>query len=129
MVKAPKSISSRAMRYEPFYHQQKAGRVLARSPMENSSDEKISKSNEREELRFLYGKLRDIIPSCQSKPTSSVDIVLGAVDYIRDLHSMLEDKLLASGKTNSDLEMLRNLCGPERIQILPKVNFVHFSAL
>ncbi|CAK8697882.1 unnamed protein product [Clavelina lepadiformis] len=51
-----------------------------------------SKLQKRQELRLLYKKLREVIPSCKAKPVSSLDIVLHAVDYINDLHKMLDNQ-------------------------------------
>uniref|UniRef100_H2YEP9 Uncharacterized protein n=1 Tax=Ciona savignyi TaxID=51511 RepID=H2YEP9_CIOSA len=69
------------------------------------------KNNEAEELRTLYAKLRDIIPSSKCSRTSdpNLDVVLGAVGYIKELHAMIQQKLEseeASGTrtTESDIE-------------------------
>jgi len=67
------------------------GKVL--KPTENlCSSKRLKGRMEKNELKSLYLKLRNIIPSCQNKPVSSVDIVLRAVDYINELHEMLAEE-------------------------------------
>nr|CAB3225382.1 Orphan bHLH-1 transcription factor protein [Phallusia mammillata] len=52
----------------------------------------VRKLKEKNELRTLYRQLKDVIPSCKSKPVTSLDIVLRAVDYINELHGMLDEQ-------------------------------------
>lgn len=54
---------------------------------------------ETAQLRTLYRKLRGVIPTLsqrRSKKVTSLDVVLGAIDYIRDLHNMLAETLPAN---------------------------------
>uniref|UniRef100_H2Z341 BHLH domain-containing protein n=1 Tax=Ciona savignyi TaxID=51511 RepID=H2Z341_CIOSA len=74
-----------------------------------------SKKNEVKKLkesfnRTLYKQLRQVVPSCREKSVSSLDIVLKAVDYINELHKMLENeanskltKPLATNKSFRDV--------------------------
>nr|XP_039270959.1 uncharacterized protein LOC120345540 [Styela clava] len=63
---------------------------------ENRKEQQVEEpTSEAKELRTLYQKLRGVIPSLseqQTKPVTSLDVVLSAIDYIRDLHSMLGEK-------------------------------------
>uniref|UniRef100_H2Y109 Uncharacterized protein n=2 Tax=Ciona intestinalis TaxID=7719 RepID=H2Y109_CIOIN len=55
----------------------------------------IKTTTESEELSTLFAKLREIIPSSNCNQTSdpNLDVVLGAVDYIRELHVMIQQKI------------------------------------
>ncbi|XP_002131547.2 uncharacterized protein LOC100179708 [Ciona intestinalis] len=55
----------------------------------------IKTATESEELSTLFAKLREIIPSSNCNQTSdpNLDVVLGAVDYIRELHVMIQQKI------------------------------------
>ncbi|XP_002131485.2 uncharacterized protein LOC100176581 [Ciona intestinalis] len=84
MVKGPKPSPVTACRFSPHR------RPVEKLP-ENSQHLHENKKSEKEELMKLYQQLSSIIPSCRNKSTSSVDIVVSAVDYIRELHSLLEN--------------------------------------
>ena len=63
--------------------------------------------------RTLYQKLREIIPSCQNKPVSSLDIILHAVEYINQLHQALEEEYPGLPKPISNL----NFFDPSLLQL------------
>nr|XP_002131485.1 uncharacterized protein LOC100176581 [Ciona intestinalis] len=84
MVKGPKPSHVTSCRFSP--HQRPVEKLRKKS--QNLHENKTS---EKEELMKLYQQLSNIIPSCRNKCTSSVDIVVSAVDYIRELHSLLEN--------------------------------------
>ncbi|CAK8691216.1 uncharacterized protein LOC143450685 [Clavelina lepadiformis] len=87
MVKVVKSLSTVA-RCAPYLTTNKTYRPGL--PSQATLKESESFSSEKDELKYLYRKLSDIIPTTQQKPTSNIEIVLGAVQYIRHLHAELE---------------------------------------
>lgn len=68
-----------------------------KSRLENASEQQQNEevNAESQELTNLYQKLREVVPSlsqARKSPVTSLDVVLSAIDYIRDLHTMLGEK-------------------------------------
>uniref|UniRef100_H2YEP3 BHLH domain-containing protein n=1 Tax=Ciona savignyi TaxID=51511 RepID=H2YEP3_CIOSA len=91
MVKGPKTVTVLPQRHTPF---------------PRFGDGKVRKviQSENEELKELYQKLGGMLPSCKNKMnTSSIDIVLSAVDYIRELHSLLDQRNIRTAEAVTDV--------------------------
>uniref|UniRef100_F7AVQ0 BHLH domain-containing protein n=1 Tax=Ciona intestinalis TaxID=7719 RepID=F7AVQ0_CIOIN len=67
----------------------------------------IKKIKEKQELKTLYKKLREVIPSCQQRPLTGLDIVLKAVDYINELHQMLNETIPDDNKDDVRKQLLQ----------------------
>ncbi|XP_076806756.1 uncharacterized protein LOC143450194 [Clavelina lepadiformis] len=68
-------------------------------PRLNGSSLAPSTMEETAELSDLCSKLRSIIPSCQQTATSDTEVVINAVNYIRELHLLLRETSLETQRS------------------------------